>query len=139
MSRSGGMVYTAGAFDLLHVGHLRIIQAAAALGDTLVVGVSTDELIYEYKGHQPHVPYEERRELVAALKDVDAVIPQRTQDKFAVWERLKFDRWVVGDDWFDSDKYQEYRRQLEEVGVECVFLPYTAGISSTIRRRAIGA
>ena len=75
----------------------------------------------------------------AALKDVDAVIPQRTQDKFAVWERLKFDRWVVGDDWFDSDKYQEYRRQLEEVGVECVFLPYTAGISSTIRRRAIGA
>ena len=139
MSRSGGMVYTAGAFDLLHVGHLRIIQAAAALGDTLVVGVSTDELIYEYKGHAPAVPYDERRELVSALRGVDMVIPQRTQDKFAVWERLKFDCWVVGDDWYDSDKYQEYRRQLEAVGVECVFLPYTAGISSTIRRRAIGA
>jgi glycerol-3-phosphate cytidylyltransferase len=139
MSDSGGLVYTAGAFDLLHVGHLRIIQAAAALGDTLIVGVSTDELIYEYKGHAPTVPYDERRELVAALRGVDAVIPQRTQDKFAIWERLRFDRWVVGDDWFDTDTYQEYRRKLEAVGVESVFLPYTAGVSSTLRRRAVGA
>jgi glycerol-3-phosphate cytidylyltransferase len=139
MSRTGGLVYTAGAFDLLHVGHLRIIQAAAALGETLVVGVSTDELIFDYKGHAPAVPYDERRELVAALRGVDAVIPQQTQDKVAIWERLRFDRWVVGDDWFDSEKYQEYRRQLEAVGVECFFLPYTNGVSSTLRRRAIGA
>jgi glycerol-3-phosphate cytidylyltransferase len=132
-------VYTAGAFDLLHVGHLRILQAAAALGGRLVVGVSTDELIMEYKGHAPHVPYDERREIVAALRGVDLVIPQRTQDKVAVWDRVRFDTWVVGDDWYDSEKYQEYRAQLEAVGVECIFLPYTAGVSSTIRRRALGA
>jgi glycerol-3-phosphate cytidylyltransferase len=135
----GGIVYTAGAFDLLHVGHVRIIQAAAALGDTLVVGVSTDELIHEYKGHAPAVPYEERRELVAALRGVDAVIPQHTQDKIAIWERVGFHRWVVGDDWFDADKYQTYRRQLQALGVECIFLPYTEGVSSTLRRRALGA
>jgi glycerol-3-phosphate cytidylyltransferase len=135
----GGTVYTAGAFDLLHVGHLRILQAAAALGEKLVVGVSTDELIMEYKGHAPHVPYEERREIVAALRGVDIVIPQRTQDKVAIWDRVRFDTWVVGDDWYDSEKYQEYRAQLEAVGVDCIFLPYTAGVSSTIRRGAIGA
>lgn len=135
----GGTVYTAGAFDLLHVGHIRMIQAAAALGDRLIVGVSTDELIREYKGIDAMVPYDERRELVAALRGVDLVIPQRTQDKVAMWERLKFDNWVVGDDWFDTEKYQEYARQLEAVGVECTFLPYTNGVSSTLRRRALGA
>jgi len=133
------VVYTAGAFDLLHVGHVRMLQAAASLGDRLVVGVSTDELIVEYKGHRPAVPYDERREIVAAVRGVDTVIPQRTQDKLAMWERLHFDRWVVGDDWFDSDKYQGYRQQLEAVGVEVVFLPYTDGVSSTLRRQALGA
>jgi glycerol-3-phosphate cytidylyltransferase len=139
MGGTGGLVYTAGAFDLLHVGHLRILQAAASFGDRLVVGVSTDELIYEYKGILPTVPYDERRELVSSIKGVDLVIPQRMQDKFEVWERLQFDTWVVGDDWYDSEKYQGYKRQLEAVGVQCVFLPYTSGVSSTLRRAAIGA
>ena len=135
----GSLVYTAGAFDLLHVGHVRVIQAAAALGDSLVVGVSTDELIQEYKGHLPHQEYEERREIVASIKGVGTVIPQKTQDKLAVWERVRFDTWVVGDDWYDSEKYQEYCRQLEAVGVHCIFLPYTNGVSSTLRRAALGA
>jgi glycerol-3-phosphate cytidylyltransferase len=139
VGRGGDLVYTAGAFDLLHVGHVRIIQAAAALGERLVVGVSTDELILEYKGRAPTVPYEQRREIVAGLRGVDAVIPQSSQDKFAVGERLHFGTWVVGDDWFETDKYQAYRKQLEEVGVHCLFLPYTAGVSTTLQRQAIGA
>jgi glycerol-3-phosphate cytidylyltransferase len=139
VSNGRGVVYTAGAFDLLHVGHIRVIQAAAALGDQLIVGVSTDELILEYKGRKPSDPYDERRELVGAIKGVDLVVPQRSQDKFALWERLQFDTWVVGDDWFDSDKYQDYRTRLEAVGVKCVFLPYTEGVSTTLRRHAIGA
>ena len=133
------MVYTAGAYDLLHVGHLRMIQSAAGLGDRLVVGVSTDELITEYKGRPPMIPYDERREIVAALKGVAAVVPQRSLDKYEMWERLRFDRWVHGDDWYASDTHQEYRRRLEAVGVECLFLPYTSGVSSTLRRDALGA
>jgi glycerol-3-phosphate cytidylyltransferase len=133
------VVYTAGAFDLLHVGHIRIIQAAAAFGDTLIVGVSTDELIMDYKNQAPVVPYEERREIVAALSGVDLVVSQRSQDKFAMWERLQFNRWVVGDDWFDTQKYQLYRKRLAAVGVETFFLPQTEGVSSTLRRRALGA
>jgi glycerol-3-phosphate cytidylyltransferase len=139
VGRKGGVVFTSGVFDLLHVGHVRMIQAAAKLGDTLIVGVSTDELVAEYKGHAPSVPFDERRELVAALQGVDLVIPQRSQDKFAMWERLRFDRWVHGDDWFDTDSFKQYRRQLEAVGVDCIFLPYTNGVSSTLRRAALGA
>lgn len=133
------IVYTAGAFDLMHVGHVRMLQNAAALGDTLIVGVSTDELIAEYKGIVPTVPFEERREVVASIKGVDLVVAQRTQDKFAMWERLQFHVWVVGDDWYDDHRYQDYRSRLDKVGVQSVFLPYTNGVSSTIRRRALGA
>jgi glycerol-3-phosphate cytidylyltransferase len=128
------VVYTCGTFDLFHIGHLRMIQAAAALGETLVVAVSTDELVESYKGIRPTVPFEERLEIVRAVRGVDLAIAQRSQDKVEAWERIGFDTWVVGDDWFDTEKYQGYKERLTERGVECVFLPYTTGVSSTERR-----
>lgn len=133
------IVYTAGTFDLLHIGHVRIIRAAQGFGDRLIVGVSTDELVQSYKGKTPVVPFDERMEMVRALRDVDAVVAQHDQDKFAAWERMRFDVWVVGDDWFGTPKYEEYRRKLEAVGVHCVFVPYTSGVSSTSRKRDAGA
>ena len=129
------LVYTAGTFDLLHLGHVRIIRAARGFGDKLIVGVSTDELVEAYKGKRPVVPFDERLEMVRELKGVDAVVAQHDQDKFAAWERMKFNVWLVGDDWFDSPKYQDYRRRLEAVGVHCAFVPYTAGVSSTSRKK----
>ncbi|HEX8389577.1 MAG TPA: adenylyltransferase/cytidyltransferase family protein [Sphingomonas sp.] len=133
------IVYTAGTFDLLHIGHVRIIRAAQGFGDRLIVGVSTDELVQSYKGKTPVVPFDERMEMVRALRDVDAVVAQHDQDKFAAWERMRFDVWVVGDDWFGTPKYEEYRHKLEAVGVHCVFVPYTSGVSSTSRKRDAGA
>lgn len=130
------IVYTCGTFDLFHIGHLRILEAARAFGETLIVAVSTDDLVESYKGVKPSVPFEERLEIVSSIKGVDVAIPQRSQDKVAAWKRIGFDVWVVGDDWFDSDKYQGYRRELGEHGVRSVFLPYTAGVSSTVRRAA---
>lgn len=130
------VVFTAGTYDLFHLGHLRMIEHARALGDTLIVGVSTDELVQNYKGIKPTVPFVERLEIVRNIKGVDLAVPQHSQDKFAAWERMGFDVWVVGDDWYGAEKYEQYRRQLTEVGVDCVFLPYTAGISSTQRRAA---
>lgn len=132
MSRS--VAYTCGTFDLFHLGHLRMIQAAAALGDTLIVAVSTDELVEKYKGVRPTVPFEERMEIVRSLKGVDLVVAQHSQDKVAAWERIGFDVWIVGDDWFGTEKYAGYKRDLEAKGVRCVFLPYTGGVSSTQRR-----
>ncbi len=133
------LVYTAGTFDLLHIGHVRIIRAAQGFGDKLIVGVSTDELVESYKGKRPVVPFDERLEMVRALRGVDAVIAQHDQDKFAAWERMRFDVWLVGDDWYGHPKYEEYRRKLEGVGVHCAFVPYTAGVSSTSRKKDAGA
>lgn len=132
------VVYTAGTFDLFHLGHLRMIQNAAALGETLIVAVSTDELMQSYKNTRPAVPFEERLEIVRAIRGVDLAIPQTSTDKFEAWKRIGFDVWVVGDDWFGHDKYEGYRKQLADVGVTSVFLPYTQGVSSTQRRRANG-
>lgn len=115
-----------------------MIQNAAALGETLIVAVSTDELVESYKNIKPAVPFEERLEIVRSIKGVDLAIPQTSQDKFEAWERIGFDVWVVGDDWFGHEKYEGYRKQLTDVGVTCVFLPYTQGVSSTARRKAHG-
>jgi glycerol-3-phosphate cytidylyltransferase len=130
------VVYTAGTYDLFHLGHLRMIEHARGLGGTLIVAVSTDELVQTYKGIRPTVPFEERLEIVRNIKGVDLAVPQHSQDKFAAWERIRFDVWVVGDDWYGTEKYEGFRDRLTAVGVDCLFLPYTAGTSSTQRRQA---
>lgn len=73
-------VVTYGTFDLFHIGHLRLLERAAALGDRLVVGVSTDEFTRE-KGKTSIQPYEERVRIVAALRVVDAVFPEKSWDQ----------------------------------------------------------
>src|SRR6185436_18748097 len=96
--------YTAGVFDLFHVGHLRLLQNAAGLCDRLIVGVSTDELV-SYKGKSPVVPFEERMEIVRSVKGVSAVLAQSDVDKFAMWQKLQYDVMFVGDDWHGTEKW----------------------------------
>jgi glycerol-3-phosphate cytidylyltransferase len=131
------VVYTTGTFDLLHKGHVRMLGNAKALGVTLIVGVSTDELVESYKGVKPAWDFEERLEIVKALAVVDLAIPQTSLDKLRAWERIQFDVWVVGDDWFDSEDFRSYRLRFSELGVDSVFLPYTHGVSSTLRRQVL--
>ena len=78
------------------------------------------------------IPFTERFEIVRSIKYVDAVIPQETMDKFAVWQKLKFDVMFVGDDWFHTPKWEEIEKQFTDVGVRIVYFPYTKGTSSTI-------
>lgn len=125
------LVYTTGTFDLFHVGHLNMLKAAKALGDVLIVGVSTDELVQEYKNRRPIIPFEERIRIVSELRCVDICVPQYTRDKFEAWKRLGFDVWVVGDDWYGKPDTEQWKNRLEEVGVRVVFLPYTRSVSST--------
>ena len=73
------VVYTSGTFDMFHSNHLKMIKYARGLGDTLIVGVSTDELVCSYK-RPPIIPFEERIAIVKALKYPDIVIPQRSLD-----------------------------------------------------------
>mgnify|MGYP001052400879 FL=1 len=124
--------YTTGVFDLFHIGHLNILKRAKEQCDYLIVGVSTDEVVQGYKHKTPIIPFEERIEIVEAIKFVDEVVPQTSMDKFAAWEKLKFDAIFHGDDWKGSKMYSEIERKFKSVGVEMVFFPYTKGTSSTI-------
>lgn len=123
--------YATGVFDLFHIGHLNLLKNAKGLCDKLVVGVTTDELV-SYKNKKAVIPFEERLEIVRNVKCVDAAIPQSDMDKFKAWERLRFDVMFVGDDWFKSDKWQEYEEQFNSVGVRIVYFPYTTTTSSTL-------
>lgn len=124
--------YTTGVFDMFHIGHLNIIRSSKAMCDYLIVGVSTDELVQQEKHKTPVIPYEERKEIVAALKYVDRVVPQKNKNKLAAWEEYHFDKMFVGDDWKGTKAWNDFEEQFRPLGVEIVYLPHTNGISSTI-------
>lgn len=123
--------YTAGVFDLFHIGHLNLLKNAKAMCDVLIVGVTSDELV-SYKHKKAVINFQERMNIVQSIKYVDTVVGQYDMDKFAAWERLKFDIMFVGDDWHRTEKWQTYEKAFNEVGVKIIYLPYTRGISSTI-------
>ena len=131
--------YTTGVFDMFHVGHLNLIRRARENCDLLIVGVSTDEVVEQYKGHRPIVPYAERVEIVKAIRYVDQVVPQTSMDKLEAWERLHFNRLFHGNDWKGSAMYNEVEEKLKAVGVVVVFFPYTKGTSSTLLGEALRA
>lgn len=124
--------YTTGVFDLFHIGHLNVLKRAKEQCEYLIVGVSTDEVVQGYKHKVPIIPFKERVAIVESIKFVDQVVPQTSMDKFAAWEKLKFDVIFHGDDWKGSKMYDEIERKFNNVGVEMVFFPYTKGTSSTI-------
>lgn len=124
--------YTTGVFDLFHVGHLNILKRAKEHCDYLIVGVSTDELVEKYKAHKPVIPFEERVQIVEAIKYVDKVVPQTEMDKMEAWKQYHFNKLFHGDDWKDSELYNRMKVALGEVGVEIVYFPYTKTTSSTI-------
>lgn len=124
--------YTTGVYDMFHIGHLNILRRAKEQCDYLIVGVSTDELVSEYKKKSPIIPFEERYAIVNSIKFVDKVVPQTTMDKLKAWKELHFDVMFHGSDWKDSDMYNKIIEDFKEVGVEMIFLPHTAGVSSTL-------
>ena len=124
--------YTTGVFDMFRIGHLNILRNAKSMCDYLIVGVSTDELVQQYKGKTPIIRFEERLEIVKAIKYVDQAVPQLTMDKMDAWRELKFDALFHGSDWKGSDMYNSIVAEFEKVGVDVVFLPHTSGVSSTM-------
>ncbi|MEZ4326870.1 MAG: adenylyltransferase/cytidyltransferase family protein [Polyangiales bacterium] len=118
-------VITFGTFDVLHIGHVRIIQRSRALGDRLVVGVSSDALNFSKKGRRPVYPESERMEIVGALKCVDVVFKEESLDLKAEYIREhRADVLVMGDDW--QGKFDHYNDICR-----VVYLPRTDGISTT--------
>lgn len=123
--------YTTGVFDLFHIGHLNILQRAKEQCDYLIVGVSTDELVEQYKHKKPVISYEERSRIVEAIRYVDKVVPQVNRNKMEAWEQLHFDRMFVGDDWKGSPLFNEMEEKFRPLGVQIIYFPYTNGTSST--------
>ena len=118
-------VITFGTFDVFHVGHLRMIERAAALGDRLVVGVSADELNLRKKGREPIFSEAERVEIVAALKPVSEVFVEESLElKRDYVLQYGADVLVMGDDW--QGKFDE----LNDV-CEVVYLTRTPAVSTT--------
>ena len=123
--------YTTGVFDLFHIGHLNILKRAKEQCEYLIVGVSTDSLVLDYKKKKPIIPFEERIAIVEAIKYVDEVIPQETMDKLDAWEKLHYNVMFHGSDWKGSALFEDYEKRFREKGIDVVFLPHTDGVSST--------
>lgn len=129
--------YTTGVFDMFHVGHLNILRRAKEQCDYLIVGVSTDELVKNYKNKTPIIPFEERKVILEAIKYVDKVVPQENRDKYSAYEKYEFNVMFVGDDWKGNSLFEEVEKKFKEVGVEVVYFPYTKGTSSTILKEKL--
>jgi len=129
--------YVPGAWDMFHIGHLNILNRARLHCDELVVGVVTDEALFQAKGKHPVVPLEERIEVVAALAIVDRVVVDTSSDKTQVWRRHRFDVLFKGDDWLGTPKGDRLVAAMTEIGVHVHFFPYAGHTSSTALRQLL--
>ncbi len=119
-------ILTYGTYDLLHYGHIRLLKRAKALGDYLIVALSTDEF-NELKGKKAYHSYEERKEMLEAIRYVDLVIPEDSwEQKINDVKEYKVDIVVMGSDWAGSNRF-EYLNDYCEV----IYLDRTDGVSTT--------
>ena len=126
-------ILTYGTFDLLHFGHIEILRRAKALGDYLIVALSTDEF-NALKGKKAYHNYETRKKMLEAIRYVDLVIPEeKWEQKISDVEKYQVDVVVMGSDWANSDRF-DYLKDYCEV----VFLPRTEGISTTKIKEDLG-
>jgi glycerol-3-phosphate cytidylyltransferase len=118
-------VITYGTFDLLHYGHINLLQRARALGDYLVVALSTDEFNWNSKNKKTYFTYDIRKKLLESIRYVDLVIPEEDwEQKITDVQLYKIDTFVIGDDWEGKfDFLKDY--------CEVVYLPRTPEISTT--------
>lgn len=134
MTRTG---YVPGVYDMFHIGHLNVLRNARLLCDRLVAGVVSDEMAALAKGRRPVIPLVERLEIVRSVRYVDEVYAEAVPDKLDVWDELRFDVLIKGDDWRGTPKGDALERKMASVGVEVAYLPYTAHTSSTLLRRVL--
>ncbi len=123
-------VLTYGTFDLLHYGHINILKRAKALGDYLIVALSTDEF-NEIKRKRAYHNYETRKKMLEAIRYVDLVIPETDwEQKVNDVKEYHVDTVVMGDDWVGNEKFEALKEYCE-----VVYLPRTEGISTTKIKR----
>lgn len=129
--------FTAGAFDVFHIGHLNLIENARAQCDHLIVGVNSDELISLYKKKGVIVPFEERFRIVGAIRSVDECIRVVTLNKESIWMEKYFDILFIGDDWKGHPRWIETEHLMLKYNVKTIYLPYTGTTNSTLIREKL--
>ena len=131
------VVYTVGTFDLLHVGHLALLEYCASLGDTVAVGVASDEVVLLYKPKIPVIPLDQRMEMLKALSCVDIVLPYHELDYLTVCKEVKADIFVIGEDWGRKPHNKGVEDYLKEQGKKIVQVQYNPRTSSTEIRKTV--
>ncbi len=132
------LVYTVGTFDLLHVGHLALLQHCKSLGNAVAVGVASDEVVASYKPNVPVVPLEERMEMLRALRCVDIVRPYYELEYVSGCKELDVDIFVIGEDWGRQLHNIEVESFLKAGGKSIIQVSYHPGTSSTkIKQRTL--
>ncbi|MBD7963184.1 glycerol-3-phosphate cytidylyltransferase [Fictibacillus norfolkensis] len=124
------IIITYGTFDVLHYGHVNLLKRAKALGDYLIVGLSTDEF-NEQKGKKSYYSYCHRSEILQSIKYVDKVIPEECwEQKVLDLKNYDVDVFVMGNDW-------EGKFDFLSDNCKVIYLPRTEGISSTLIRQSV--
>ncbi len=132
------LVYTVGTFDLLHVGHLALLQHCKSLGNMVAVGVASDEVVASYKSNVPVVPLEERMEMLKALRCVDIVRPYYELEYVSGCKELDVDIFVIGEDWGRQPHNIDVESFLKTGGKSIIQVSYHPGTSSTkIKQRTL--
>lgn len=125
------IVYTVGTFDLLHVGHLALLEYCRELGDVVAVGVAADEVVASYKKTPPVIPLDERMEMLKALRCVDIVLPYHTLDYVPGCKEIDPDVFIIGEDWGDKKHNTDVEGLLKSGGKKIIKVTYNPKTSST--------
>lgn len=132
--------YVTGVWDVFHIGHVNMLRNAKSYCDKLICAVTTDELSESFKKKRPAISYNERFEIIKAIRFVDEVVPQDSMDKFEAWKKYRFDMMFASDTpipgW--SEIEQEFLNNFKKGHApKIIRLPYTQGVSSTDRRKQL--
>ena len=133
------IVYTVGTFDLLHVGHLALLNRCKTLGDVVAVGVASDAVVNRYKPNVPIIPLNQRVEMLKALRCVDIVRPYHELEYVSACKELNVDIFVIGEDWGNKPYNRDVESYLKAAGKQIVQVLYNPQTSSTkIKQKVIG-
>ena len=125
------IVYTVGTFDMLHVGHLALLERCKKLGDVVAVGVASDDVVNLYKPNVPVIPLNQRVEMLEALQCVDIVRPYHELEYVSACRELNVDIFVIGADWGRKPHNLEVESYLKSAGKQIIQVHYSPQTSST--------
>ena len=133
------IIYTVGTFDLLHVGHLALLNYCRTLGDVVAVGVASDEVVNLYKPNVPVIPLNQRMEMLEALQCVDIVRPYHELEYVSGCKELNADIFVIGEDWGRKPHNLDVESYLEAAGKKIIQVRYNPRTSSTKIKQTVVA